>query len=47
MGLSYDDIDVITKAQNITPLSAIQNIYSLIERDSEEILLMGFFMEKS
>ena len=34
-GLSHVDIDVITKAQNITPLSAIQNIYSLVERDSE------------
>ena len=29
------DIDVIIKAQNITPLSNIQNIYSLVERDSE------------
>ena len=39
MGLSHVDIDVITKAQNITPLSAIQNIYSLVERDSEEKII--------
>ena len=34
-GLSHVDIDVIIKAHNVTPLSAIQNIYSLVERDSE------------
>ena len=34
-GLSHVDIDVITKAQNITPLSTIQNIYSLVERNYE------------
>ncbi len=38
-GLSYDDIDLITEAQNITPLSVIRNIYSLIERDSEENII--------
>ena len=38
-GLSQVDIDVIIKAQNITPLSAIQNIYSLVERDAEEKII--------
>ena len=33
--LSHIHIDVITKAQNITPLSTIQNIYSLVERNYE------------
>ena len=35
-GLSQVDVDAISKAHNITPLSAVQNIYSLVERDSEE-----------
>ena len=35
-GLSHVDIEPIIKAHNVTPLSAIQNIYSLVERDSEE-----------
>ena len=34
-GLSQVDVDVIDRAQRITPLSAIQNIYSMVERDSE------------
>lgn len=34
-GLSQVDVDVIDRAQNITPLAAIQNIYSMVERDSE------------
>jgi len=34
-GLSQVDVDVIDRAQNVTPLSAIQNIYSMVERDSE------------
>ena len=35
-GLSQVDVDSISRAHNITPLSAVQNIYSLVERDSEE-----------
>ena len=34
-GLSQVDVDVINRAQHITPLAAIQNIYSMVERDSE------------
>lgn len=34
-GLSQVDVDIIDRAQNVTPLSAIQNIYSMVERDSE------------
>ena len=34
-GLSQVDVDVIDRAQNVTPLTAIQNIYSMVERDSE------------
>ena len=34
-GLSQVDVDVIERAQRITPLTAIQNIYSMVERDSE------------
>jgi len=34
-GLSQVDVDVINAAQNVTPLTAIQNIYSMVERDSE------------
>ena len=34
-GLSQVDVDVISQAQQVTPLSAIQNIYSMVERDSE------------
>lgn len=35
-GLSQVDVDIIDRAQNITPLAAIQNIYSMVERDSEK-----------
>lgn len=35
-GLSQVDVDVIEKAHEITPLSAVQNIYSMVERDSEK-----------
>lgn len=34
-GLSQVDVDVIDKAQRITPLTAIQNIYSMVERGCE------------
>ena len=34
-GLSQVDVDVISRAQSVTPLTAIQNIYSMVERDSE------------
>ncbi|MBR0383357.1 MAG: aldo/keto reductase [Eubacteriaceae bacterium] len=34
-GLSQVDVDVIDRAQSVTPLSAVQNIYSMVERDSE------------
>ncbi|MBQ6979336.1 MAG: aldo/keto reductase [Clostridia bacterium] len=34
-GLSQVDVDVIDRAQKVTPLTAIQNIYSMVERDSE------------
>lgn len=34
-GLSQVDVDIIERAQVITPLSAIQNIYSMMERDYE------------
>ena len=34
-GISQVDVDVIDRAQNVTPLAAIQNIYSMVERDCE------------
>lgn len=34
--LSQVDVDVIDRAQQVTPLSAIQNIYSMVERDIEK-----------
>ena len=34
-GLSQVDVDVVRRAHNVTPLSAVQNIYSMVERDSE------------
>ena len=34
-GLSQVDVDIIDRAQHVTPLAAIQNIYSMVERDSE------------
>ena len=38
-GLSQVDVDIIDRAQNVTPLSAIQNIYSMVERDMEKAVL--------
>ncbi len=38
-GLSQVDVDVIDRAQQVTPLSAIQNIYSMVERDSEAAII--------
>ena len=34
-GLSQVDVEVIDRAQQVTPLTAIQNIYSMVERDVE------------
>ncbi len=34
-GLSQVDVDVIERAHKIMPLTAIQNIYSMVERDAE------------
>ena len=34
-GLSQVDVNIIDRAQRVTPLAAIQNIYSMVERDSE------------
>ncbi|MDE7362664.1 MAG: aldo/keto reductase [Oscillospiraceae bacterium] len=38
-GLSQVDVDIIEKAHNITPLCAVQNIYSMVERDSEKAVI--------
>lgn len=38
-GLSQVDVDVIDRAQNVTPLSAIQNIYSMVEWDMEKAVI--------
>ncbi len=38
-GLSQVDVDSISKAHNITPLSAIENLYNILERDSEEKII--------
>ena len=38
-GLSQVDVGVIDRAQNVTPLSAIQNIYSMVERDMEKAVI--------
>lgn len=38
-GMSQVDVDVIDRAQKITPLTAIQNIYSMVERDSESEII--------
>ena len=35
-GLSQVDVDTIDEAQQVTPLSAVQNIYSMVERGVEE-----------
>ncbi|MDO4853613.1 MAG: aldo/keto reductase, partial [Clostridia bacterium] len=38
-GLSQVDVDIIDRAQQVTPLAAIQNIYSMVERDSEAAII--------
>lgn len=38
-GLSQVDVDVIARAQTVTPLSAVQNIYSMVERDVEDEII--------
>ena len=38
-GLSQVDVDVIDAAQSVTPLTAIQNIYSMVERDCESRII--------
>lgn len=38
-GLSQVDENVIAKAHNVTPLSAVQNIYSMVERDVEKAVI--------
>ena len=43
-GLSQVDVDVIDRAQQVTPLSAVQNIYSMVERDSE-VAIIPYCME--
>ncbi len=35
-GLSQVSVDTLGKAQKITPLSAVQNLYSMLERDCEK-----------
>ena len=38
-GLSQVDVDIIDRAQKITPLTAIENIYSMVERHSEKEII--------
>ena len=38
-GLSQVDVDVIDRAHSVTPLTAIQNIYSMVERDMEAAVI--------
>ena len=38
-GLSQVDVDVIDRAHRVTPLSAVQNIYSMVERDVEKAVI--------
>lgn len=38
-GLSQVDVDIIERAQKVTPLTAVQNIYSMVERDSERRII--------
>ena len=38
-GLSQVDVDSIEKAHKITPVSAIQNLYNILERDSGEKII--------
>ena len=35
-GLSQVDVNSISKAHNITPVSAVENLYNILERDCEE-----------
>lgn len=35
-GLSQVDVDILAKAHAITPIAAVQNIYSMMERDCEK-----------
>ncbi len=35
-GLSQISLDTLQKADNVTPVSAVQNIYSMVERDCEK-----------
>lgn len=35
-GLSQVSVDILTKAHNVTPVAAVQNLYSMMERDCEE-----------
>lgn len=35
-GLSQISLDTLKKADNVTPVSAVQNIYSMVERDCEK-----------
>ena len=43
-GLSQVDVEVIDRAQQVTPLTAIQNIYSMVERDMEAQVI-PYFLE--
>lgn len=38
-GLSAVDVDIIDRAQRVTPLSAVQNIYSMMERDVQKTVI--------
>ncbi len=38
-GLSQVDVNVIDRAHHVTPLSAVQNIYSMVERDAEKAVI--------
>lgn len=38
-GLSQVDVDILDRAQKVTPVSAVQNIYSMVERGVEEKVL--------
>lgn len=38
-GLSQVDVDIIDRAQKVTPLSAVQNIYSMVEWDMEKAVI--------
>lgn len=38
-GMSQVDVDIIHRVQQVTPLTAIQNIYSMVERDAEKAVI--------